>query len=46
MALNDHHVMRADKKLNAEEAQQFMQEMVNSPVLGLTRLRLFSNQTK
>ena len=30
MALNNHHVMRADKKLNAEEAQQFMQEMVNS----------------
>ncbi|WP_404341231.1 S8 family peptidase [Pseudoalteromonas mariniglutinosa] len=30
MALNNHHVMRADKELSAEEAQQFMQEMVNS----------------
>jgi len=30
MALNNHHVMRADKKLSAEEAQEFMQEMVAS----------------
>lgn len=30
MALNDHHVMRADKKLSAAEAQEFMQEMVDS----------------
>ncbi|XQF89454.1 S8 family peptidase [Pseudoalteromonas espejiana] len=30
MALNNHHVMRADKKLSASEAQEFMQEMVAS----------------
>ena len=30
MALNNHHVMRADKKLSAAEAQEFMQEMVDS----------------
>lgn len=30
MSLNNHHVMRADKKLNAAEAQEFMQEMVDS----------------
>ncbi|WP_105174945.1 S8 family peptidase [Pseudoalteromonas sp. T1lg122] len=28
MAMNNHHVMRANKKLSAEEAQEFMQEMV------------------
>ncbi|WP_166114385.1 S8 family peptidase [Pseudoalteromonas sp. Z9A5] len=30
MALSNHHVMRADKKLSAAEAQVFMQEMVDS----------------
>ncbi|MCP4060027.1 MAG: peptidase S8, partial [Pseudoalteromonas sp.] len=30
MALNNHHVMRADKKLSAAEAQGFMQEMIDS----------------
>ncbi|GAB0109976.1 hypothetical protein PA7559_12440 [Pseudoalteromonas distincta] len=30
MALNNHHVMRADRKLSLSEAQEFMQEMVNS----------------
>ncbi|WP_372762400.1 S8 family peptidase [Pseudoalteromonas sp.] len=30
MALDNHHVMRADKKLTAEEAQDFMQEMIDS----------------
>ncbi|MGO2012239.1 S8 family peptidase [Pseudoalteromonas sp.] len=30
MALNNHHVMRADKKLSAEQAQEFMQEMIDS----------------
>ena len=30
MALNNHHVMRASKKLNAQEAQQFMQEVLES----------------
>jgi len=30
MALNNHHVMRADKKLSAAEAQEFMQEMIDS----------------
>lgn len=30
MALSNHHVVRADKKLNAEEAQEFMQELVGS----------------
>ena len=30
MALNNHHVMRADKKLNAAEAQEFMQEVIAS----------------
>ena len=30
MAMSNHHVMRADKKLSAQEAQEFMQEMVAS----------------
>jgi len=30
MALNNHHVMRADKKLNAAEAQEFMQDVIAS----------------
>ncbi len=30
MALQNHHVIRADKKLSAKEAQQFMQDMVAS----------------
>ena len=30
MALNNHHVMRADKKLSAAEAHEFMEEMVDS----------------
>lgn len=30
MALSNHHVMRASKKLNAAETQEFMQEMIQS----------------
>ncbi|MGO3847969.1 MAG: S8 family peptidase [Pseudoalteromonas prydzensis] len=30
MALNNHHVMRANKKLSADEAQQYMQEVIAS----------------
>jgi len=30
MALNNHHVMQAEKKLTAQQAQDFMQEMVDS----------------
>ncbi|MEO2280462.1 S8 family serine peptidase [Pseudoalteromonas pernae] len=30
MALQNHHVIRTDKKLSAQEAQQFMQDMVAS----------------
>ncbi|MBB1479046.1 S8 family serine peptidase [Pseudoalteromonas sp. SG41-2] len=30
MALDNHHVMRANKKLNADEAQQYMQEVMAS----------------
>ncbi|KZN51959.1 S8 family peptidase [Pseudoalteromonas luteoviolacea] len=30
MALSNHHVMRADKKLNAAETQKFMQDMIAS----------------
>ncbi|KJY96656.1 S8 family peptidase [Pseudoalteromonas ruthenica] len=30
MAMQDHHVIRTDKKLSAQEAQQFMQSMASS----------------
>lgn len=30
MALSNHHVMRVDKNLNADETQEFMQEMIAS----------------